>query len=120
MGYGAEQGVLYRRTRIAVSGQDSLLSAHSPNLFICFKSFTFVVLQSPAMNGLELAADNTTALPVLRCGSKLSSASNARSGHTPQARPCDRYDDRQRWPDVEHLCRWFSLTAEKLQIQAPQ
>jgi len=46
MGYGAEQGV-NRRTTTAVSGQDSLLSAHSPNLFFCFKSLTFVVLAHP-------------------------------------------------------------------------
>ena len=84
--------------------------------------------QSPTMNGFELAIDDTTALPVLRRGFKnhckdpeLSGASNARSGHTPRACPCgrDRYDDRQRWPDVE-LHYWFPLTAEMLQTQAPR
>jgi hypothetical protein len=85
--------------------------------------------QSLTMNGLEFAVDDTTALPVLRRGfkshckdSELSSASNARSGHTPRARPYgrDRYDDRQRSPDVELLRYWFSLTAEKLRTQAPR
>ena len=79
------------------------------------------------MNRLEFAVDDTTALPVLRRGfkshckdSELSSASNARYGHTPRARPYgrDRYDDRQRSPDVELLRYWFSLTAEKLRTQA--
>jgi hypothetical protein len=42
MGYGDQQEVNGRAT--TVSGQDSLLSAHSPNLFFCFKGLAFVVL----------------------------------------------------------------------------
>jgi hypothetical protein len=52
MGYGDEQEV-NRRTTAAVSGQDSLLSPHSPNLFFCFKGLTFVVLAHPPESDYE-------------------------------------------------------------------
>jgi hypothetical protein len=71
MGYGAEQEV-NRRTTTAMSGQHSLLSAHSSNLF-CFKGLTFVVLAHPPESDNEwpeLAVDDTTALPCSGVASK--------------------------------------------------
>jgi len=129
MGYGDEQEV-NRRTAAAVMVNiccSRPIPLTSSFVLKVLHSLSSHIHQSPTMNGLELAADDTTALPVLRHGfknhckdSELLSASNARSGHTPRARPCgrDRYDDRQRWPDVELLRHLFSLTTEKLQTQA--
>jgi hypothetical protein len=76
-------------TTTAVSSQDSLLLAHSPYLLFCkvLQSLSSHIHQSPTMNGLELAVDDSRALHMLRCGFKnhckdprLLSVSNARSG----------------------------------------
>jgi hypothetical protein len=52
MGDGAEQEV-NRRTTMAVSSQDSLLSAHSPYLLFCFRGLTIVVLAHPPESDYE-------------------------------------------------------------------
>ncbi len=71
MGYGAEQEV-NRRTTMVMGGQHLLLLAHSSNLF-CFRGLTFIVLTHPPESNNKwpkLTVDDTTVLPMLRCGFK--------------------------------------------------